>query len=100
MCAISNEDKALAAMRDRAKAIRNYTDPDAESSDDSDDDIDYQKMEFEMNTRETDAYLFKKASTNDSIDTLGTKPQTQKNEREDDTSVDESITATPSPSKK
>ena len=29
MCAISNEDKALAAMRDRAKAIRNYTDPDA-----------------------------------------------------------------------
>ena len=100
MCAISNEDKALAAMRDRAKAIRNYTDPDAESSDDSDDDIDYQKMVFEMNTRETDAYLFKKASTNDSIDTLGTKPQTQKNEREDDTSVDESITATPSPSKK
>ena len=57
-------------------------------------------MEFEMNTRETDVYLFKKASTNDSIDTLGTKPQTQKNEREDDTSVDESITATPSPTKK
>ena len=99
MCALSKEDKALAAMRDRAKSIREYTDADALSSDD-DDDMDYTQMEFDMQSRETDAFLFKKASSNQSVDTLGTKPTSSKTTRDDDSLDNASISAKPSPTKK
>ena len=102
MRTISQQDRDLEEMSSRAKTIQFYTDPDAEDSDDSDDDVDYQNVEIEMNRQATEAFLFKKASSNQSVDTLGTKPKTSKQTRVNDVASDEeaSITDTPSPKKK
>ena len=62
--------------------------------------MDYTQMELDMQSKETDAFLFKKASSNQSVDTLGTKPTSSKTTRDDDSLDNASISAKPSPTKK
>lgn len=102
MRAISQEDRDLDAMLSRAKSMHLYTDPDAEDSDVSDDDVDYEQVEIKMNRQATEASLFKKASSNHSVGTLGTKPKTAKQARasDDDNYDDATVSNKSSPNKK
>lgn len=113
MKAISEEDKALKRMLSRAKKMSMYHDGDSDlSSSDEDDDVDEAQIQIEFDREATEEYLFTKASTNQSITSLGTKEKPSKlrsrdsnvNHSNDNDSIDQddevSKSDLPSPSKK
>lgn len=71
MPSISQEDRELETMLAHAKKVYAYADPDAETSDSKSDDDEHVEIDIELRT--TEEYLFQKASSNDSVLTLGTK---------------------------
>ena len=99
MRAISQEDRALAAMIDKAKQMQMCTDPNIDTSESEDDDsADEEQIRLEMDRVATERHLFTKASTNNSITTLDTKVNDHKTARNSDD--EPSVTGTPSPQKK
>lgn len=102
MRAMSQQDRGLEAMLSHAKTMHLYNDSDPAASDDSDDDIDYDQVEIDMDRQATEAFLFRKASSNLSFVTLGTKPNNSKtNDTMDVVSDDDaSLSNKPSPKKK
>jgi|GEM_PF-3693808 len=75
MRAISEEDRTLKRMLNRAKKMSMYNDSDSELSS-SDDDIDERQIQLEFEKQANEEYLFSKATTNASITSLGTKEHT------------------------
>jgi len=68
MRAISQEDKELAAMIDKAKQMQMCADPNIDTSESEDDDsVDEEQICLEMDRVATERHLFTKASTNNSI---------------------------------
>ena len=99
MRAISQEDKALAAMIDKAKQMQMCADPNIDTSESEDDDsVDEEQICLEMDRVATERHLFTKASTNNSITTLDTKVNDHKTARNSDD--EPSVTGTPSTQKK
>ena len=108
MRAISQEDRELEAMLAHAKKVHAYADPDAETSDSEDEDD--EQVEIDLQRRATEEFLFNKASSNDSVISLGTKVSkkdnidlTNESNTDDDCTMDSddaSHLTNPSPKKK